>query len=112
MDPVIRAGMDELRALLVNPDWHPSALPVHLKAMLLDMDNECALVRRMRRWYYAVLLNKVYLHDRHSGEPLTVQPVYGDDDVEGDDVQDEEDSHSDDGDAQRSSIGLRVLTWW
>ena len=32
----------------------------------------------MYRWNLAALRAKCYMHDRHSGEPVPIQPVYGD----------------------------------
>ena len=72
-DPAIEAGMQDLRLLLETPDWHPCALPMHLKRMLLT--SRCALVRRMLRWFYAALTSKCYMHDRHSGDPVTIMQL-------------------------------------
>ena len=58
-DPAERAHMQELKLLLQNPEWHPCAIPVHLKRLLLSSCS--ALVRRMRRWYYAALTSKLSL---------------------------------------------------
>ena len=43
-------------------------------------------VRRVTRMYVARLQNKVNMHDRHSGEPVTTQPAYGDDSASGQDL--------------------------
>ncbi|CAK0870327.1 unnamed protein product, partial [Prorocentrum cordatum] len=101
------AGMARLRALLQDPTWHPSSLPMDLKRMLLT--SRSVLVRRMRRWYYAALLTKTHMHDRHSGEPVTLQPVFGDDPA-----TDSSDSGRDGPDLKGGGdvcTEVRVLSW-
>ncbi len=106
-EPAVVAGMRDLRALLEDPQWHPSALPAHLKRMLLT--TRSVLVRRMTRWYYTRLQEKCYLHDRHGGDPLTVPPVYGDDsESEGPEQEPEEEEEEK---VTISQAEVRVLTW-
>ena len=58
------------RALLRDADWHPSALPMDLKRLLLT--SWSTSVRRMRMWYKARLTNKTFMRDRHAGDPVTM----------------------------------------
>ena len=107
----IMAGMRELAELLRDTQWHPSALPMHLKRMLLT--SRCAVVRRMRRWYYTALINKTHMHDRHSGDPVSIPPVYGDDSAT--DTPDDDDAEAGAEDGQlgsaTSACNVRILTW-
>ena len=113
--PAVQASMQELAALLRDPQWHPSALPIHLKRILLTCRSP--IVRRMRRWYYVVLTNKTHMHDRHSGEPVSIQPVHGDD-SSSDAAGSEGWTSEDEGGRTEEELGstataaiLRVLTW-
>ena len=107
-DPAIAAGMEDLRHLLKNSDWHPCAIPMHLKRMLLT--SRSVLVRRMRRRFYAALVSKCYMHDRHSGDPVTIPPVYGDSSASEASEEEAEEQEAE----EKVSSGpafVRLLTW-
>ena len=108
-EPAIIAGMQDLRSLLENPDWHPCALPMHLKRMLLT--SRCALVRRMRRWFYAALVSKCYMHDRPSGDPVTIPPVYGDDSSASEASEEEVEEREAEEKLSSGTASVRLLTW-
>ena len=97
-----------LRTLLEDADWHPSALPMDLKKLLLS--SRSTRVRRMFRWYLARLTNKTLMHDRHAGEPVTIQPAYGADSAS--DCSEQAASSGEEGGGPgRRTVELRVLTW-
>ena len=62
----------------------------------------------MRRWYYAALVNRTCMHDRHAGEPYTVKPVYGEDSAS--DTSSGSSDSEVDGDAGRT-CEVTVVTW-
>ena len=64
----------ELDSLMQQKDWHPCAIPMKHKAVL--MTNNCQLVRQKRRKFYHRLSEKCNMHDRHSGFGFEVPPVY------------------------------------
>ena len=68
-----RAILCELDACLVDQKWHPCAIAVAAKALL--MTNNCQLVRAARRKWYRRLTDACNLHDRHDGPPVEVPPL-------------------------------------
>ena len=114
--PAVEGAMEELAALLRDAQWHPSAIPTHCKRVLLTHRSQ--RVRRMVRWYESRLLNKTHMHDRHRGEPVSSQAVYGDDDVS--EVSSSDVAGSDDAvhgsgaevaAPSGSKAAVRVVTW-
>ena len=69
--------LKSLEALLQDITWHPAAIPLHAKRCLLTYNSRHA--RRLRRWHLARLLGTTNQHDRHSGGPIDIPPVYGED---------------------------------
>ena len=107
-DAAVTADMEELRALLQDPQWHPAAIPMHLKRRLLTCSGKA--VRGMTRWFYTALTSKCYMHDRHAGDPVTIPPVYGD---ESPSEGDSEEEPEEEGEAQAAlpCACVRLLTW-
>ena len=101
-------ALGRLAQLLQDPQWHPSALPVDLKRLLLTSTSTRA--RRMMRWYYARLVGKTYMHDRHSGGPVTIQPVFGND-SDSDSAPSSRDDSGEEETPAPECQELRVLTW-
>ena len=79
-EEVLSADVEHLKSLetlLQDSTWHPAAIPIHAKRCLLTYNSRRA--RRLRRWHLARLLGTTNQHDRHSGGPIDIPPVYGDD---------------------------------
>ena len=100
--------------LLDDPQWHPAAIPLAAKRCITMYRSRRA--RRLYRRYLARLATRTNNHDKHSGDPITVMPVYGDDseaDVLSEDTAEE--SEEDTPTRLRQPDGqpevLRLLTW-
>ena len=62
-----------LEACVSDTQWHPCAIGVAEKALL--MRNNCQLVRQARRKWYRRLTDTCNTHDRHGGQPVEFPPL-------------------------------------
>ena len=108
------AVLATLEASLDDPTWHPASIEVATKRLLLWPRLHTQRVRRLRRRYLAALQQKVNLHDRHAGPPVTIAPVWNTAEAEsdaGDNSEDAEDGEEDNGSANDAMERVSVPTW-
>ena len=62
-------------------------------------------------WFYAALVSKCYMHDRHSGDPVTIPPVYGDDSSASEASEEEAEEQEAEQKVSSCAAFVRLLTW-
>ena len=67
------ALLRRLEACVSDTQWHPWAIGVAEKALL--MRNNCQLVRQARWKWYRRLTDTCNMHDRHGGQPVEFPPL-------------------------------------
>ena len=111
------ALLRRLQGHLDDPGWHPAALAIDIKRLLCSPGMHHPLIRQARRRYLAALLDKTNMHNRHSGPPVTLPPVFGAFDDSASSEDDEENAESNEETGEDDSAvtwgrdQIRLLTW-
>ena len=79
-----KSALAQLGCLLTNENWHASEIPSECKKVLCTTN--CKQTRQMRRKYLARLHHCCHMHDRHSGKPFQLEPIYGEASSSGEDI--------------------------